>query len=149
MMIINWKHLKEKGREEEAKKRDRERKKLQLDVEELNKFLVAAQRQRVKEYLISQIKSLQTEIASLKQASQHDAFCNIKFSASNKPSCYEVKLNNYDSTSHDALLMATEMKLRKEGKRDSAAIVKELCFASPKRGTTIKKGRKFLHQKLA
>nr|CAD7262065.1 unnamed protein product [Timema shepardi] len=68
---------------------------LQLDVEELNKFLVAAQRQRVKEYLISQIKSLQTEIASLKQASQHDAFCNIKFSASNKPSCYEVKLNNY------------------------------------------------------
>nr|CAD7605283.1 unnamed protein product [Timema genevievae] len=70
---------------------------LQLDVEELNKFLVAAQRQRVKEYLISQIKSLQTEIASLKQASQHDAFCNIKFSASNKPSCYEVKLNNYDN----------------------------------------------------
>nr|CAD7431814.1 unnamed protein product [Timema monikensis] len=68
---------------------------LQLDVEELNKFLVAAQRQRVKEYLISQIKSLQTEIASLKQASQHNAFCNIKLSASNKPSCYEVKLNNY------------------------------------------------------
>nr|CAD7575045.1 unnamed protein product [Timema californicum] len=76
---------------------------LQLDVEELNKFLVAAQRQRVKEYLISQIKSLQTEIASLKQASQHDAFCNIKFSASNKPSCYEVKLNNY------AMLMVTLM----------------------------------------
>nr|CAD7198747.1 unnamed protein product [Timema douglasi] len=38
-----------------------------------------------------------------------------------------------DSTRHDELLMATEMKLRKEGKRDSAALVKELCFASTKR----------------
>lgn len=38
--------------------------------------------------------------------------------------------------------MATELNLRKEGKRDLAAIVKELCERSPKRGTSIKKVRK-------
>lgn len=39
------------------------------------------------------------------------------------------------------LAMAAEMKLRKEGKRDSAAIVKELSAASPARGTRIKISR--------
>ncbi|GBM77805.1 hypothetical protein AVEN_142164-1 [Araneus ventricosus] len=35
--------------------------------------------------------------------------------------------------------MAAEVQLRREGKRDLAAIVKELCKFSPRRGTTIKK----------
>ncbi|GBM30250.1 hypothetical protein AVEN_26159-1 [Araneus ventricosus] len=34
--------------------------------------------------------------------------------------------------------MLTEILLRKQGKRDSAAIIKELSAASPNRGTTIK-----------
>ncbi|GBM31959.1 hypothetical protein AVEN_74256-1 [Araneus ventricosus] len=38
--------------------------------------------------------------------------------------------------------MAAEVQLRREGKRDSTAIVKELSDFSPRRGTTIKKARK-------
>ncbi|GBO00717.1 hypothetical protein AVEN_173619-1 [Araneus ventricosus] len=38
--------------------------------------------------------------------------------------------------------MAAEVQLLREGKRDSAAIVKELCDFSPRRGTTTKKTRK-------
>ncbi|GBN95110.1 hypothetical protein AVEN_203138-1 [Araneus ventricosus] len=38
--------------------------------------------------------------------------------------------------------MAVEVQHHREGKRDSAAIVKELCDFTPRRGTTIKKARK-------
>ena len=47
-----------------------------------------------------------------------------------------------ESTSPEELSKATEVVLRKAGKRDSASIVKELCFASPTRGTNLKKARK-------
>ncbi|KAG5893222.1 hypothetical protein JTB14_025626 [Gonioctena quinquepunctata] len=36
------------------------------------------------------------------------------------------------------------MKIRQSGKKDSSAIVEELCRFSPSRGTGIKKGRKSL-----
>lgn len=49
-----------------------------------------------------------------------------------------------ETTSTEELSLATEVKLRQSGKRDSAAIVKELCLFSPKRGTEIKKVRKSL-----
>lgn len=45
---------------------------------------------------------------------------------------------NIDSSQ---LLLATEMQMRSSGKRSSAGIVKELAFASPERGNTIKKLR--------
>lgn len=38
--------------------------------------------------------------------------------------------------------MATQVNLRKDGKRDSNTIVKELCAFSPRRGTRIKKAQK-------
>lgn len=47
-----------------------------------------------------------------------------------------------ETTSQEELSMATEVNLRKSGKRDSAAIVKELCAFSPRRGTRIKKARR-------
>ncbi|GBN38255.1 hypothetical protein AVEN_122360-1 [Araneus ventricosus] len=46
------------------------------------------------------------------------------------------------TSSQEEISMAAEVQLRREGKRDSAAIVKELCDFSPRRGTTIKKARK-------
>ncbi|KAK9674988.1 hypothetical protein QE152_g40730 [Popillia japonica] len=46
------------------------------------------------------------------------------------------------STCLTELQVASELTLRKAGKRDSADIVKELFTASPKRGTNIKKMRK-------
>lgn len=47
-----------------------------------------------------------------------------------------------ETASQEEISMAAEVQLRKEGKRDSAAIVRELCQYSPRRGTTIKKARK-------
>ncbi|KAJ8878455.1 hypothetical protein PR048_019033 [Dryococelus australis] len=44
--------------------------------------------------------------------------------------------------------MATEVQLRKSGKRDSAAIVNELCLYLPRRGKNIKKARKDLKTRL-
>lgn len=49
-----------------------------------------------------------------------------------------------DTTSKEEISMATETLLRQSGKRDSAAIVKELCLFSPRRGTNIKKARKIM-----
>ncbi|GBN42597.1 hypothetical protein AVEN_102735-1 [Araneus ventricosus] len=43
------------------------------------------------------------------------------------------------TSSQEEISMAAEVQIRREGKRDSAAIVKELCDFSPRRGTTIKK----------
>ncbi|GBN57956.1 hypothetical protein AVEN_268672-1 [Araneus ventricosus] len=47
-----------------------------------------------------------------------------------------------ETSSQEEISMADEVQLRREGKRDSAAIVKEFCDFSPKRGTTIRKARK-------
>ncbi|GBL73731.1 hypothetical protein AVEN_270418-1 [Araneus ventricosus] len=44
-----------------------------------------------------------------------------------------------ETSSQEEISMAAEVQLRREGKRDSAAIVKELCDFSPRRGTTIEK----------
>ncbi|GBM27709.1 hypothetical protein AVEN_25336-1 [Araneus ventricosus] len=44
-----------------------------------------------------------------------------------------------ETSSQEEISMAAEVQLLREGKRDSAAIVKEPCDFSPKRGTTIKK----------
>ncbi|EZA54504.1 hypothetical protein X777_05483 [Ooceraea biroi] len=41
--------------------------------------------------------------------------------------------NLVETVSQEELSIATEMKLREAGKKDSASIVKELCVASPKR----------------
>lgn len=49
-----------------------------------------------------------------------------------------------ETSSREEISMATEVQLRKEGKKDSAAIVKELCLFSPRRGTVLKKARKYL-----
>ncbi|GBL81099.1 hypothetical protein AVEN_83164-1 [Araneus ventricosus] len=46
-----------------------------------------------------------------------------------------------ETSSQKEISMTAEVQYLKEGKRDSAAIVKELCDFSPKRGTTIKKKR--------
>jgi hypothetical protein len=40
--------------------------------------------------------------------------------------------------------MANELQLRQSEKRDSAAIVNELGLYSPRRGTQIKKARRFI-----
>ncbi|GBN09182.1 hypothetical protein AVEN_186924-1 [Araneus ventricosus] len=42
----------------------------------------------------------------------------------------------------EEISMAVEVQLHREGKRNSAAIVKELCDFSPRRGTTMKKASK-------
>ncbi|GBN34861.1 hypothetical protein AVEN_254851-1 [Araneus ventricosus] len=47
-----------------------------------------------------------------------------------------------ETSRQEDLSMATEVQLRREGKRDSSAIVQELCDFSPRKGTTIKKARK-------
>ncbi|GBN48817.1 hypothetical protein AVEN_139937-1 [Araneus ventricosus] len=44
-----------------------------------------------------------------------------------------------ETSSQQEISMAAEVQLLREGKRDSAAIVKELCDFTPKRGKTIKK----------
>ncbi|KAJ8873875.1 hypothetical protein PR048_024711 [Dryococelus australis] len=49
-----------------------------------------------------------------------------------------------EKSSQEELSMATEVQLRKSGKRDSAAIVKELCVYSPRRCTNLKKAQKCL-----
>lgn len=49
-----------------------------------------------------------------------------------------------ETTCPEEISMANEMQLRQSGKRDSAAIVKELCLFSPRRGTQIKKARRCL-----
>ncbi|GBN52602.1 hypothetical protein AVEN_32450-1 [Araneus ventricosus] len=46
-----------------------------------------------------------------------------------------------ETLSQEEISMAAEVHLLREGERDSAAIVKELCDFSPKRGRTIKKKR--------
>ncbi|KAG5882908.1 hypothetical protein JTB14_022937 [Gonioctena quinquepunctata] len=45
-----------------------------------------------------------------------------------------------ETTCSEEISLAIEMKLRPSETRDSAAIVKELCRFSPRRGTGIKKG---------
>ncbi|CAH2107308.1 unnamed protein product [Euphydryas editha] len=61
-----------------------------------------------------------------------------------RDSCMKTKKRRIQqllkTSSQEELSMATEVKLRQAGKRDSAAIVKELCLSSPQRGTNIKKG---------
>ncbi|GBN80984.1 hypothetical protein AVEN_107676-1 [Araneus ventricosus] len=49
----------------------------------------------------------------------------------------------------EELSTATEIQLRKQSKRDSAALIKELSAAFPNRGTTIKKARMSFLQKPA
>ncbi|GBO00691.1 hypothetical protein AVEN_245762-1 [Araneus ventricosus] len=44
-----------------------------------------------------------------------------------------------ETSSQEEISMAAEVQLLREGKRDSSAIVKELYYFSPRRGTTIKK----------
>ncbi|GBO38284.1 hypothetical protein AVEN_22709-1 [Araneus ventricosus] len=46
-----------------------------------------------------------------------------------------------ETSSQEDISMNAEVQFLRKGKRDSAAIVKELCDFSPKRGTTIKKKR--------
>ncbi|GBM70350.1 hypothetical protein AVEN_151487-1 [Araneus ventricosus] len=50
-------------------------------------------------------------------------------------------LHILETSSQDEISMSVEVQLHREGKRDSAAIAKELCDFSPRRGTTIKKAR--------
>ncbi|GBN02209.1 hypothetical protein AVEN_15139-1 [Araneus ventricosus] len=61
-------------------------------------------------------------------------------SCSNKTKTWRIK-HILETSSQEEISMADEVQLRREGKRDSAAIVKELCDFSPRRGTTIKKKR--------
>jgi len=69
---------------------------LREDVEELNKLLVSATRQRVKDVLSLEVRKLQTEISRLQELS--GSADGIKTTPATLPSsnrCYEVKLNNY------------------------------------------------------
>ncbi|GBM12359.1 hypothetical protein AVEN_211549-1 [Araneus ventricosus] len=59
------------------------------------------------------------------------------------------KVQHLVQSAIEELSTATEIQLRKQGKRDSAAIIKELSAASPNRGTTIKKARMSFLQKPA
>lgn len=54
----------------------------------------------------------------------------------------KYKVQHLLESSSQELSIATGLKLHKEGKRDSASIVKELLVASPNRGTILKKTRK-------
>jgi hypothetical protein len=63
------------------------------------------------------------------------------------PSTKRQKVKHLLQSTSAELSIAAGIKLRKEGKRDSAAIVKELCCASPNRGTVIKKVRRSVPQK--
>lgn len=49
------------------------------------------------------------------------------------PKAKKLKIQHLLQSTSEELSTATEIQLRKEGKRDSAAIVKELSAASPKR----------------
>lgn len=49
-----------------------------------------------------------------------------------------------ETTCPEEISMANEIQLRQSGKRDSAAIVKELSLFSPRRGTEMKKARRCL-----
>ncbi|GBO00744.1 hypothetical protein AVEN_120405-1 [Araneus ventricosus] len=61
----------------------------------------------------------------------------------------QKKVQHLLQSTIEELCTATEIQLRKQGKRDSAAIIKELSAASPNRGTTIKKARMFFLRKPA
>ncbi|KDR16863.1 calcyclin-binding protein [Zootermopsis nevadensis] len=70
---------------------------LRLDVAELNRFLSAAVRQKVKDALSVEIRKLETEITTLKEFSEKDSVPETPVSpvTTSKLKCYEVKLNNY------------------------------------------------------
>ena len=58
------------------------------------------------------------------------------------PKAQKYKLQHLLESSNQELSTATEMKLRKERKRDSASIIKELSVVSPNLGVILKKTRK-------
>lgn len=64
---------------------------------ELNKFLGTAERQKVKDILLVEIRKLETEITNLKELSDKLSVTETSATSvlSSKPKCYEVKLNNY------------------------------------------------------
>ncbi|GBN65233.1 hypothetical protein AVEN_80856-1 [Araneus ventricosus] len=61
----------------------------------------------------------------------------------------QKKVQHLLQSTSEELSAATEIQLRKQGKRDSAAIIKELSAASLNGGTTIKKARISFLQKPA
>lgn len=69
---------------------------LKQDVEELNRLLVSAQRQRVKDLLLIEIRKLEIEMSNLKEVESKAGDAQVPpIAAPIKPKCYDVKLNNY------------------------------------------------------
>ncbi|KAL0109312.1 hypothetical protein PUN28_014416 [Cardiocondyla obscurior] len=65
---------------------------MRLDIEELNRLLEQASRQRSKDILTLEIRKLQTELAKLEEQKDTPAKTTA---ATQAQKCYEVKLNNY------------------------------------------------------
>ncbi|XP_011688034.1 PREDICTED: calcyclin-binding protein [Wasmannia auropunctata] len=65
---------------------------MKLDIEELNRLLEQAKRQRIKDTLTLEIRKLQTEMAKLQEQKGTSATTP---SLNTAQKCYEVKLNNY------------------------------------------------------
>ncbi|XP_066993423.1 calcyclin-binding protein [Anabrus simplex] len=69
---------------------------LRQDVEELKQMLASAQRQRVKDILLIDIRKLESEMIVLReQAEQKGETLTSPVAAPAKPRCYDVKINNY------------------------------------------------------
>ncbi|PSN41902.1 Calcyclin-binding protein [Blattella germanica] len=68
---------------------------LKTDIAELNKFLAAAERQKVKDVLLIEIRKLETELSALKDLTGKNGGDSVNSARPAKPKCYEVKLNNY------------------------------------------------------
>ncbi|KAK7864686.1 hypothetical protein R5R35_010948 [Gryllus longicercus] len=69
---------------------------LKLDVAELNQLLASAERQKVKDILLIEIRKLETEITRLKEIENAKVSQAESKTNQTKPNrCYDVKLNNY------------------------------------------------------
>ncbi|XP_063232665.1 calcyclin-binding protein [Bacillus rossius redtenbacheri] len=72
----------------------------QRDLEELRRLLGTAERPRVKDVLLLEARRLETELGALREKERAAGDVEMKpataaATASSKPRCYEVKLNNY------------------------------------------------------
>ena len=68
---------------------------VKTDIAELNKFLAAAERQKVKDVLLIEIRKLEPELSALKDLTVKNGGDSVNSARPANPKCYEVKLTNY------------------------------------------------------
>ncbi|XP_076293186.1 calcyclin-binding protein [Lasioglossum baleicum] len=77
---------------------------LKLDVEELNKLLQQANRQKVKDVLSIEIRKLQTDLNKLLENHKNTSTKPSNETVTSSPKLYEVKLNNYGWDQTDTMV---------------------------------------------